>query len=89
MGSTILCGGILKQQAIPVKGFYDYYCFAENKAYENLSITKNNLPFEFTDNEIPTLVGKLLDEEMNQVREISLIPMGKTVLRRVTFPLIH
>ena len=69
-----------------VKGFHDYYCFAENEAYKNFALDKSALNFAYIADETPVLKGDFIDKSTNEFKEVKLIPMGKTVLRRVTFP---
>ena len=70
-----------------LEGFHDYHCLAESDHFKTLKVDKNAMDFEFRDGEYPHLKGKLRNEKTNELEEVELVPMGKTVLRRVTFPL--
>lgn len=71
----------------PLEGFYDYYCLAKNDDYIHLKLGKNDLDFAFVAGENLYLEGNALDTETQTNKTIQLTPMGKTVLRRVTFPI--
>ena len=73
----------------PLEGFHDYYCFAESDQHENLSLDRNALDFSYQDGVNQHLTGNMVDQSTGRVKPVKLIPMGKTVLRRITFPLNH
>ena len=64
-------------------GFHDYHCHSESEVYKNLSLNKDNLAFQFTNGK---LKGQVSDTEKKESIDVELVPMGKTVLRRITFP---
>lgn len=75
------------------KGFKDYYCFPTNENYQHLTLT-NDSDFEWETNqsinsfyEADTYLQTTFFDSVQQ-KEISvkLVPIGKTVLRRTTFP---
>ena len=74
-------------------GFKDYYCFPTSTTYEMLELNENtdfqfkitNTSDSFYDSD-RYLKGELFDRSKNKTIPVNLIPMGKTVLRRVTFP---
>jgi len=74
-------------------GFSDYYCFPTSSGYENLMLSKDSnfqLKSEVNTNSFYNsewyLEGQLFDSSKNKNVNVQLVPMGKTVLRRVTFP---
>ena len=69
-----------------LEGYHDYYCYAENNKHENISLDKNALDFEYIAGENPYLKGEIINRNSNKKVEIQLLPMGRTILRRVTFP---
>ncbi|WP_111683629.1 beta-L-arabinofuranosidase domain-containing protein [Winogradskyella tangerina] len=74
-------------------GFRDYYCFPTDKSFEGLKFIDDS-EFNFNvSNETPSfynsemyIQGEMYDTARNRDVTVRLIPMGKTVLRRVTFP---
>lgn len=73
--------------------FKDYYCFPEEETFKGLGLT-NASSFKFVSDEQSAkswydnktyLVGQMKVDGKTQ-EEVKLVPMGKTVLRRVTFP---
>ena len=74
-------------------GFSDFYCLPFNSNHKNLEISKYT-EFRLKSGEETEgfydrewyLEGKFYDSEKQNQNNINLIPMGKTVLRRVTFP---
>ncbi|TPV35360.1 hypothetical protein FJ651_00100 [Paucihalobacter ruber] len=74
--------------------FRDYYCFPDNRDFVNLKLTKDSkftLISNGSSNSFYTnhwyLEGELFDSSSSKNIRVNLIPMGKTILRRVTFPL--
>lgn len=65
------------------KNFRDYHCFPINNTYKSLRFLDIT---SFTVSEEKNLEGKLYDVSQQKETDVTLIPMGKTVLRRVTFP---
>jgi len=71
--------------------FTDYYCFPDNDLHEEFKVGKTKFK-AVEDTQSPgfyksqlSLKGQLIDAN-NKAVEVELVPMGKTVLRRVTFP---
>ena len=64
--------------------FTDYYCFPANRQFEGLKASKKT-PFGSTSKD-GKIVGNFYDSKQNKSITTQLVPMGKTVLRRVTFP---
>ena len=90
---------IIKQYEI--NGFTDYQVFSTKENYKNLALNtsenKNSFGFKHVKSDETStinpwntqngqLVGKLFNTKANKFTEVTLIPMGSTVLRRVTFP---
>lgn len=83
-----------------VEGFRDYYVFAEDKSYENLVFTSKDikdLKLEIDKASTSSKENSWYNDTLNMKVEIgnsatknkeriTLVPMGATVLRRVTFP---
>ncbi|MEM1001876.1 MAG: beta-L-arabinofuranosidase domain-containing protein, partial [Bacteroidota bacterium] len=72
-------------------GFTDYYCLPKSESYKDLKIKDSNLSIAedpeakgFYDSEL-ALRGVFTDSDNKDIN-VQLVPMGKTVLRRVTFP---
>lgn len=73
--------------------FTDYYCFPKTEDYKNLQIikdgafsaTQDKIAQNFYDSEV-YLKGSLFNTATKKEETVKLIPMGKTVLRKVTFP---
>lgn len=63
--------------------FKDYYCYPESETYKSLVLTENS---EFATSDSENLQGNFYDTNKQTAIEATLVPMGKTVLRRVTFP---
>ncbi len=85
---------IVKEYKNPL--FSDYYCFSEDDSYKNICFLKNS-KVDFIHKELSVyenpwnkqntyLRVEALDTKTNKLIEIKLVPMGNTVLRRVTFP---
>ncbi|UJH68899.1 beta-L-arabinofuranosidase domain-containing protein [Allomuricauda sp. SCSIO 65647] len=77
-----------KEKTIKTYGdtsFKDYYCLPENEDHKNLVIPENANFKSIEDGEL-ALKGELFDTSRQKEVEATLVPMGKTVLRRVTFP---
>lgn len=70
-----------------IKGFKDYYCHPKNEKYKNLSLQKDQQNFQFHPGVNPKIEAKFKDQITQESKSLNLIPMGKTVLRRVTFPI--
>ena len=81
-----------------VAGFTDFYVFPTDTAYKNYRLSNENsdnaFGFTFTNsatNDNPWYCGKTVlsgnfyNEKTKKVEPIRLIPMGSTVLRKVTF----
>ncbi|MAD97565.1 MAG: hypothetical protein CMB99_09600 [Flavobacteriaceae bacterium] len=76
-----------------IEGFKDYHCFPKNQDHLDLKLI-DNPQFELkkgatTDNIYTSeleLSANFRNSKTNKKEKINLIPMGKTVLRRVTFP---
>lgn len=71
-----------------LKGFNDYYCLPQNKDFQSLQLDKNNLDFKFIGGNNLSLKGDAIDTRTDKTTTIRLIPMGKTVLRKITFQTI-
>ncbi|MCI4667120.1 MAG: glycoside hydrolase family 127 protein [Bacteroidia bacterium] len=69
-----------------LKGFHDYYCLAENHNHEKLVLPGANLKFQYINSGKPIIKGMAIDSGSGKAVKIKLVPMGQTVLRRVTFP---
>ena len=74
--------------------FKDYYCFPKDDTYKYLRLNETKLTVNsdpkakgFYDSQLE-LSGTFISEDNSEL-PISLVPMGKTVLRRVTFPKIQ
>lgn len=73
--------------------YTDYYCLPKNDEYKNLSLskdskfklTKTSNMNSFYDSEW-NLTGSLFNSSKNTNEKVELVPLGKTVLRRTTFP---
>ena len=73
--------------------YQDFYCFADDKKHLNLTLLDQ---YEFIKEENSTsssfydiktyLEGYMMNLQTNEKELIRLVPMGKTILRRVTFP---
>lgn len=66
------------------RDFRDYHCFPKNDTYKSLQFS-NMTSFLVSDD--ISLRGKLYDVYQQKETEVNLVPMGKTILRRVTFPI--
>ncbi len=78
--------------------FSDYFCFPTDQSYEGLMIASEQVnAFQWRYDEAPlgknfwhqnppVLVGNLVGKEQGLEREIRLVPMGTTVLRKTSFP---
>jgi DUF1680 family protein len=77
------------------KNFKDYYVFPTDQSFESLVIKSDNSDFELVNqnpnpknpwyNQQYYLQGNLYDVKTNATRETKLLPMGATVLRKVSF----
>jgi hypothetical protein len=74
--------------------FKDYYCFPYSQDFANLELTQDSkftLSSKGSSDSFYTnnwyLEGDFFDSSANENIRVKLIPMGKTILRRVTFPL--
>lgn len=71
-------------------GFRDYYCFPKDAAYKDLALTNvDNFQFVTEDsaswyNGKTYLLGTM--ESSGKQQQVKLVPMGSTVLRKITFP---
>ena len=73
-------------------GFRDYYAFPTNERYKSLSLIDSQFEFKTSGtNEFPWygkdtyLQGKMMNANTGKEELVKLIPLGSTVLRRVTF----
>jgi DUF1680 family protein len=72
--------------------YKDYYCFPENEDYKDLSL-KENANFTLVAAKEKTsfyemnwsLAGEFFNRKTGQPLPLTLVPMGKTILRQVTF----
>ena len=79
-----------------VDGFHDYYCFATDEFFSSIALSKEiSHDFQFVDqsgntypwhSDLTYITGSALNASNGSAFGIKLIPMGSTVLRRVTFP---
>lgn len=70
----------------PNSDFRDYYCFPQTDVYRTIKLPAS-APIRFSYQEItPGKNPWYVDLPMLQIGETELVPMGSTVLRRVTFP---
>ena len=74
------------------ENFEDYYCFPQDETYKNLKLTAQT-DFEFENRQATSfydsetyLKTTLFDYKEQKEKEVQLIPIGKTTLRKVTFP---
>lgn len=73
--------------------YSDYHCFPKNDDYKSLNLSKDS-KFKLTQtsnmnsfyNSEWNLTGSLYNSSKNTNQKVELVPMGKTVLRRTTFP---
>uniref|UniRef100_UPI00263425B2 beta-L-arabinofuranosidase domain-containing protein n=1 Tax=Winogradskyella sp. TaxID=1883156 RepID=UPI00263425B2 len=77
----------------PKENYNDYYCFPTSEDFKDLKLTtdsKFNLEAASNTGSFYEsrwdLEGSLYNSTNNKNQNVTLIPMGKTVLRRVTFP---
>ena len=80
-------------KAHDLKGFHDYYCFPTDDSHNRLVLRKTRFTFSTNPtqefpwyNEATYLEGIFADSASGEFIPTRLIPMGSTVLRRVTFP---
>ncbi|WP_422105189.1 beta-L-arabinofuranosidase domain-containing protein [Winogradskyella sp.] len=74
-------------------GFKDYYCFPTDDTYKHLNLNENS-SFKLKTPQVTKafhnsewyMEGELFDVSKNTTIKAKLVPIGKTVLRRVTFP---
>ena len=84
----------------PVKGFNDFLVYPNDQSYKDLVLDKkdgiNKYGFNYvTDTKKPAngfdskiyLEGNMLNKSTNSYIPVKLVPMGSTILRKVTFPL--
>lgn len=71
----------IKKYTLP--RFNDYYCFPTNKQFESLVVNQIK-PFGFTSKQ-GQIMGKFYDSIQKKSVVLPMTPMGKTILRRVTF----
>ena len=57
-----------------------------HKDFESLRLDTKAGRFVFSGGETPQLSGVLVDKSSGKRRDVKLVPMGQTILRRVTFP---
>ena len=69
-----------------VEGFHDYYCHAMNDEFRDLEWGGADMSINDDVEKGLHLTGSLVDKETKEEKAVELIPMGETVLRRVTFP---
>lgn len=91
----------IKDYAIP--GFTDYFAFASDTSYTDLILVVSKTgesSIEYKEPEIPADANPwyrndtyvetiMMDSKTHEKKEVHLVPMGNTVLRRVTFPTIN
>ncbi len=65
--------------------YSDYYCFPENDDHMDLVIPESFDSESIVEGEL-ALNGRLFDASKQKEVTVKLVPMGKTILRRVTFP---
>ncbi|PWE00611.1 beta-L-arabinofuranosidase domain-containing protein [Marinilabilia rubra] len=81
---------IVRDYDIP--NFHDYFCLPTDESYKNISFSMNWLDVNFESNvkggyENPWYKDNMiLKVKDSKGQEVKLIPVGNTVLRRVTFP---
>ena len=68
------------------QNFRDYHCFPSNDTYKSLRFM-NIASFKIDEDK--NLKGELYNVSQQKRTNITLTPMGKTVLRRVTFPIFN
>lgn len=81
-------------KAYELEGFADYHCFPTSDQYMYLSLqNENNFRFQAARTETFPAHGEdtyieteMLNSNANTKETVKLIPVGNTVLRRVTFP---
>lgn len=69
-----------------LKGFKDYYSLPQNELHRSLQIPRD-ADFVFNGEKGHKLEGKFWNAERESIQTVELVPMGKTVLRRVSFPM--
>ena len=84
-----------------IEGFNDYLVYATDELYKNLTLlmpeNDNSFGLKYVADENPTnpnpwyngntyLTGEFYNTELNKLMKVKLVPMGSTILRRVTFP---
>ncbi len=78
----------------PVEGFHDYHYYDKNEVDYHMAIvddakfTYNDLPMDENPWKTPPvmLTGTMFSPKEGKELEVNLVPMGSTILRRVTFP---
>lgn len=72
--------------------FRDYYCLPEGDSYKDLMLSEANFEFKsgfssnsYYESEI-YIKGDFFNTKTQQLENLRLIPIGKTTLRRTTFP---
>ncbi len=78
-----------------IEGFRDYYCFPSNDDYKTLTSKGDNSDFvHINNNPNPInpwysgdyfIEGNLFDQKTMSTQQKKLVPMGSTVLRKVSF----
>lgn len=79
-----------------VANFKDYHCFPTDETYKRLQISENQENLEFVNQEKPLysdvwhqegtyLLAKFFNTKTNKTEDVKLVPMGNTILRKVTF----
>ena len=84
-----------------VEGFTDYMVFATDDLYKNVQLNKSpkddSFGLKYSEDKNPInlnpwykgdtyLIGEFYNTELNKLMQLKLVPMGGTILRRVTFP---
>ncbi|MEM9546220.1 MAG: beta-L-arabinofuranosidase domain-containing protein [Bacteroidota bacterium] len=73
-------------KAYEIDRFDDYYCHATNEEFRDLVWKRSDMKYINDSDRGVLLKGKLWDEAKKEEKGVELVPMGTTVLRRVTFP---
>ncbi len=85
-------------KSYPIESFADYYCLPQSEDSHAIAVRKGKASYGFTftngdkadhwyDNDI-RLTGTAINTERGEEIEIEMVPMGQSVLRRVTIPVI-
>lgn len=90
-----------KTKSYELAGFADYFCYPTDQTFEKLAIDPGQAgQFQYVSpnassaenpwyKEQPFLQGFLVNEQNGNREEVRLLPMGNTVLRRVSFPVFE